>query len=41
MDVTVERTLFILDLDTLEVTICTWQGEEANLPVSHLLSLVD
>ncbi len=41
MDVTVERTLFLLDFDTMEITICTWQGEEANLPVSHLLSLVD
>ena len=41
MDVTVERTLFLLDPNTMEVTICTWQGEEATLPISHLLSLVD
>lgn len=41
MDVTVGRTLFILDLDTLEVTICTWEGEEARLPVMHLCSLLD
>ena len=41
MNVTVERTLFLLDLGTMEVTICTWQGEEASLSVSHLCSLVD
>lgn len=41
MNVTVEGTLFLVDLDTLEVTICTWQGEEANLPVSHLCAFVD
>ncbi len=41
MDVIVERTLFLLDRGTLEVTICTWQGEEASLPLSHLCSLVD
>lgn len=41
MDVTVEGTLFLLDLGTLELTICTWQGEEATLPVTHLCSLVD
>ena len=41
MDVTVERTLFLLDLGTLEVTICTWEGEEASLPVAQLCSLVD
>ncbi len=41
MDVTIERTLFLLNLETMEVTICTWQGEEATLPISHLLSLVD
>ena len=41
MDVTVERTLFLLDLDTMEVTICTWQGVEATMPVTHLCSLVD
>ena len=41
MDVTVERTLFLLDLETLEVNICTWQGEEARVPIPHLCSLVD
>lgn len=41
MDVIVEGTLFLADLDTLEVKICTWQGEEANLPISHLASFVD
>jgi len=41
MDVNVERTLFLVDLDSLEVTICTWMGEEAKVPVTHLCSLVD
>jgi hypothetical protein len=41
MDVTVDGTLFLLDLDSLEVTICTWGGEEARLPVVHLCALVD
>lgn len=41
MHIIVERTLFLLDLSTLEVTIYTWQGQEATLPISHLCSLVD
>ena len=41
MDITVEKTLFLLDEKALEVTICTWNGEEATLPISHLCSMVD
>jgi hypothetical protein len=41
MNVTVEGTLFLVDLDTLVVTICTWQGEEAKLPISHLCAFVE
>lgn len=40
MDVTVGRTLFLLD-NGLKVTIITWEGEEVALPVSHLVSFVD
>jgi len=41
MDVTIDGTLFLLDLDTLRVTICTWEGEEASLPVAQLCAFVD
>lgn len=41
MIVTVDRTLFLLSLDTLEVTICTWEGEEASMPILHLCAFVD
>ncbi len=41
MTVTVGRTLFLLSLDTLDVTICTWEGEEASMSVSHLCAFVD
>jgi len=41
MTVTVERTLFLLDPGTFDITITTWGGEEATVPVSHLYALVD
>jgi len=36
MNVTVDGTLFLFDPETFMVTICTWHGEEATLPVTHL-----
>jgi len=41
LNLTVDGTLFLVDLGTLKVTICTWQGGEALLPVSHLCAFVD
>jgi len=40
MDVTVGRTLFLLD-SGLKVTVITWEGDEVALPVSHLVAFVD
>lgn len=41
MNVTVGRTLFLLDFATFQVTICTWEGEEVSLPVAQLCAFVD
>ncbi len=41
MDVTIGGTLFLLDLDTFRVTICTWEGGEASMSVAHLCAFVD
>jgi hypothetical protein len=41
LNVTVEGTLFLVDLGTYQVTICTWAGEEATLPLAHLSSFID
>jgi hypothetical protein len=41
MNVTVEGTLFLVDVDAFTVTVFTWQGEEATLSISHLYAFVD
>ena len=38
---TIETTFFLLSDGSLDVTLTTWEGGEATLPVSHLVSFVD
>ncbi|HBL27391.1 MAG TPA: hypothetical protein DD490_11205 [Acidobacteria bacterium] len=38
---TIETTFFLFSDGSLDVTLTTWEGGEATLPVSHLVSFVD